>query len=87
MACGLPVVVTDLEGNRECVKEGVNGFVFPKRDFKVLAEKIVYLLREKDIRRKFGVVNRSIAEKEADYETEMSKMEKLYKELIEAYEV
>jgi len=87
MACGLPVVVTDLEGNRECVKEGVNGFVFPKRDFKALAEKIVYLLREKDIRRKFGVVNRSIAEKEADYETEMRKMEKLYKELIEAYEV
>jgi glycosyltransferase involved in cell wall biosynthesis len=87
MACGLPVVVTDLEGNRECVKEGVNGFVFPKRGFKALAEKIVYLLREKDIRRKFGVVNRSIAEKEADYETEMRKMEKLYKELIEAYEV
>ena len=87
MACALPVVVTDLEGNRECVEDGVNGFLFPKGDFRMLAEKIVYLLRDKDIRRKFGVVNRRIVEKEADYEKEMSKMEKLYKNLIEAYRV
>jgi len=87
MACALPVVVTDLEGNKECVEDGVNGFLFPKGDFRMLAEKIVYLLRNKDIRRKFGVVNRRIVEKEADYEKEMSKMEKLYKNLIEAYKL
>ncbi len=87
MACALPVVVTDLEGNRECVEDGVNGFLFPKGDFRMLAEKIVYLLRDKDIRRKFGVVNRRIVEKEADYEKEMSKMKKLYKNLIEAYKL
>jgi len=87
MACGLPVVVTDLEGNRECVEDGVNGFLFPKGDFRMLTEKIVYLLGDKDIRRKFGVVNRRIVEKEADYEKEMSKMEKLYKNLIEAYRI
>lgn len=87
MACALPAVVTDLDGNRECVQDGVNGFLFSRGDFKELAEKIVYLLREKDIRRRFGVANRKIAEKEADYEKEMCKMEKLYKELIEAYKV
>jgi glycosyltransferase involved in cell wall biosynthesis len=87
MACALPVVVTDLDGNRECVKDGVNGALFPRGNFRELAEKIVYLLREKDIRRKFGVANRKIVEKEADYEKEMSKMEKSYKELIEAYNI
>ena len=87
MACALPAVVTDLDGNRECVKDGVNGFLFPRGNFRELAEKIVYLLREKDIKRKFGVVNRKIVEKKADYKKEMSKMEKLYKELIEAYKV
>jgi len=85
MACALPVVVTDLEGNKECIEDGVNGLLFPKKDFTALAEKIIYLLREKGTRRKFGVVNRSIVEKEADYEKEMGKMEKLYKELVEAY--
>lgn len=87
MACALPVVVTDFDGNRECVEDEVNGFLFPKGDFRMLAEKIVYLLRDKHIKRKFGVVNRRIVEKEADYEKEMSKMEKLYKDLIEAYRV
>lgn len=87
MACALPVVVTDLEGNRECVKEGVNGFVFPKRDFKALAEKIVYLLGNEDARREFGSVNKRYTEEEGNYEKEMGKMEKLYKELVEAYRI
>jgi len=87
MACGLPVVVTELEGNMEWIKNGVNGFLFPKRNFKVLAEKILYLLGNEDVRRKFGIVNRKIVEKEGDYEKEMSKMEKLYKDLVEAHKV
>ena len=87
MACEIPVVVTDLEGNRECVKEGVNGFVFPKGDFKALAEKIIYLLRDEDTSRRFGVINRRYVEKEGNYEKEMRKMEKLYRELIEAYKI
>lgn len=87
MANGLPVVVTDIDGNKECVKEGVNGFLFPKGDFKALAEKIVYLLRDENTRRRFGVINRRYVEKEGSYEKEMRKMEKLYKELMEAYKI
>jgi glycosyltransferase involved in cell wall biosynthesis len=87
MACGLPVVVTDLEGNKECVKEGVNGFLFSKGDFKALGEKIIYLLGDEDTRRRFGVISRRYVEKEGSYEKEMRKMEKLYKELMEAYKI
>jgi glycosyltransferase involved in cell wall biosynthesis len=87
MANGLPVVVTDLDGNKECVKEGVNGFLFSKGDFKALAEKIVYLLRDEDTRRRFGAISRRYVEKEGSYEKEMRKMEKLYKELMEAYRI
>jgi len=32
-----------------------------------------------------GVINRRYVEKEANYEKEIGKMEKLYKELVEAY--
>jgi len=87
MACGLPVVVTDLEGNKECVREGVDGFLFSKGDFKALAEKIIYLLRDEDTSRRFGVISRRYVEKEGSYEKEMRKMEKLYKELVEAYRI
>jgi len=87
MANELPVVVTDIDGNKECVKEGVNGFLFSKGDFKALAEKIVYLLGDEDARRRFGVISRRYVEKEGNYEKEMRKMEKLYEELVEAYKI
>jgi len=84
MACELPVVVTDLEGNREWIKNGRNGFLFPQGHFKALAEKVIYLVKNEDTRRKFGIIGRRIVEKEAGYDKEMGKMEKLYKDLIEA---
>jgi glycosyltransferase involved in cell wall biosynthesis len=71
----------------EWVKNGMNGFLFSKGDFKALAEKIIYLLRDEDTRRRFGVINRKYVEKEGNYEKEMTKMEKLYKELVEAYRI
>lgn len=87
MACALPVVGTDLEGNRELMKDGVNGFTFSEGDFEGLAEKILFLLENEDIRKKFGLANRRIAEREGDYEKEMSRMGKLYKELVAGYNV
>jgi hypothetical protein len=53
----------------------------------VLAERIVFLLRNEDVRRKFGSVNTRYVEEEGNYEKEMGKMEKYYKELVEAYKV
>ena len=85
MACGLPIVTTDLEANKECIKNGIGGYLIPKKNYKVLAEKIIYLLGNKDIRKRFGVINRKYVEREGNYEKEMRKMEKLYEELIEVY--
>lgn len=44
MACGLPVLVSDCDGNRELVTDGLDGMVFPRGDEKVLAQKIETLL-------------------------------------------
>jgi glycosyltransferase involved in cell wall biosynthesis len=85
MACALPVVATDLEGNRELMKDGINGLIFSKGDSEGLAKKILLLLEDEATRKKFGLANRRIAEETGDYEKEMSKMEKLYKQLIEGY--
>ncbi|MGQ9460599.1 MAG: glycosyltransferase family 4 protein [Candidatus Bathyarchaeaceae archaeon] len=85
MACGLPVVITDFGDNRKWVEDEVNGFVVPVKDPISLAEKIVYLLKNKDIRTKFGKVNRKIIEERNNYYKEMEKMERIYKELIERH--
>lgn len=42
MACGLPVVASDIKGHRELVEHGVNGFLFDKGN----KEQLAYLLSE-----------------------------------------
>ncbi len=82
MSCGLPVVITDVCDNKEWVEDGKNGFIVPGKDHKALAEKIIYLLRNEDVRRKFGVINRRIIKERNDYYGEMEKMEHVYEVLI-----
>jgi glycosyltransferase involved in cell wall biosynthesis len=86
MACGLPVIVTDVADNRKWVEDEVNGFVIPTKDPKILAEKIIYLLKNEDVRRKFGKVSRKIIEERNNYYREMEKMEDLYKKLVQRHE-
>lgn len=82
MACELPVIVTDFGANAEWVKDGENGFVVPLKDPITLAEKIIILLQDKDLRKKFGKNGRQVIKERLDYNTEMNKMEKIYGELI-----
>jgi glycosyltransferase involved in cell wall biosynthesis len=85
MACGLPVVITDFGDNRKWVEDDVSGFIVPLKDPKALAEKIIYLLKNKDVRMKFGMRNRKIIEERNNYYKEMEKMGNIYIELVERY--
>jgi glycosyltransferase involved in cell wall biosynthesis len=86
MACGLPVVVTDFGDNRKWVKDTVNGFIIPVKDPDVLASRIIYLLRHRAERRKFGKRNRQIISEKNNWEREMGEMERLYLQLTEVSE-
>jgi glycosyltransferase involved in cell wall biosynthesis len=50
LAAGLPVVVSDVGGNRELVVDGSNGFLFPPGDADALAEKIQSLSTDDTLR-------------------------------------
>jgi len=54
MALGVPTVATAIPGNKEWVKNGLNGFVIPVRDVEKLTETIVMLLRNDALRRELG---------------------------------
>lgn len=85
MACRLPVIITDFGDNKKWVENGRNGFIVSPKDPKSLAEKIIYLLENSDIRNEFGLKNSIIIEERNNYYKEMEKMEKLYEKLIERY--
>jgi glycosyltransferase involved in cell wall biosynthesis len=54
MAAGLPVVTTDRGAIAETVIDGVNGFVLDEPDPKDLAERLLRLLSNKDLRRRMS---------------------------------
>jgi glycosyltransferase involved in cell wall biosynthesis len=61
MACGLPCVVTKVEGHDELVKEGENGFLVPKESESTLADAIGRLIVNETLRKKMGRRSREIA--------------------------
>lgn len=81
MACGLPVVVTDVEAILEWVEDGVNGFVVPKRKPAVLAQKIISLIDNQGLRQSFGERNCSIAKERASWDDNAEILEELYHRL------
>ena len=65
-ASALPLVLTDIRGCREVVRDGVEGFLVPVRDPHRLADAIVQLLQEPDLRRRMGAAARARAEERFD---------------------
>lgn len=54
MAAGLPVVATGVGGNKELVDDGVTGFLVRPRDSAVLANGILKLIEDNDLRVRMG---------------------------------
>lgn len=55
MACGAPSVATDCPtGPSEVIENGINGFLVPVEDDKKMAEKILDLLGNEELRKKFS---------------------------------
>jgi len=78
MACSLPVIITDFGDNKEWVENGKNGFLISLKDSNDLAQKIVYLLKNKKIGYNFGEINREMVKEKYNSGKELEKMKKIY---------
>ncbi len=83
MASGLAPVLTDITANRQWVKDEENGFLVPEKDYKVLADRIVRLLKDDQTRNRFGETNRKLVKEKAEHKIQMEKLEKMYQKLSE----
>jgi len=54
MACGLPVIVSNVGCLREYIKEKYNGLLFPKNNSYVLYEKLKFLIENPSLREEIG---------------------------------
>ena len=82
LACELPVVVTDIAANHEWVRNNYNGIFCNKRDSEGIAQAIIKLTSDKNLRIKMKENSLNIARKSADWDINFSKLEKIYKQLL-----
>lgn len=75
LACGTPVVTTDCGAIPEFVVHGENAFVVPQRDSQSLAEAIIRLLEDSDLREKMATNGRCYCQSRFDVKANVKKVE------------
>ncbi|HOO25405.1 MAG TPA: glycosyltransferase family 4 protein [Clostridiales bacterium] len=64
LACGLPVIATDNRGHRELVKNGYNGFLTEKEDYKEAAKRVMEIFCDEAL---YGRLSKNAVESVKDY--------------------
>lgn len=81
-ACGLPMVATDVGGNREAVHQGVTGFLVPPKDSTRLASAMSKLMAlPPSQRRQMGEAARKFVQESYSLESVLSQWEAIYHQL------
>ncbi|MCM3630995.1 glycosyltransferase [Paenibacillus glycanilyticus] len=81
-ACELPMVATDVGGNREVVKEGISGYLARSSDSEQLAEKMISLMSMPTAEREaMGRNGREFVMKHYEMDAIIEKWEALYQQL------
>ena len=82
MACGAPVLATDVGGNRELVVHGETGGLFPVDDIEVLAKELSSLYFDKVKRGSFSINSVARVQREFSIEIMVKKYENFYASLL-----
>lgn len=83
MSAGLPVIATDVGGNPELVKEGINGTLVPAKSPRDLAGAMERLLIHPEVRRELGERGRDLAKTHYSLTGMISQTRRLYREQLQ----
>ncbi|KPK38799.1 MAG: hypothetical protein AMJ78_09490, partial [Omnitrophica WOR_2 bacterium SM23_29] len=82
MATAKPIIITNTGGMPEVVKDGINGFVIPLREFELLAAKIITLLGDKKLRNRLGYTGRQMVESQYTKERVVKDILSVYRRFL-----
>src|SRR5947209_14771336 len=83
MACGRPVIGSDVGGISYTIDDGVSGYLVPPRDPAALAERVGAVIRNADLRRRMGRAGRRRVEREFTWMTTAMRLARLYQTMLE----
>jgi glycosyltransferase involved in cell wall biosynthesis len=87
MASGLPIVASDIQGNKESIEDGKNGFLFETGNKKSLMEKLLILLTDSELHRKMSETCLMRYAEKFSTTTQIEKYLKVYQNLVDSQEL
>jgi glycosyltransferase involved in cell wall biosynthesis len=82
-SCGRPIVTTDMPGCREIVQDGENGILVPPDDGWAVADAIIRLLEDAELRAKMGNQGRNLVQKEFSVERVVERTVEVYRDVLQ----
>lgn len=82
-SCAIPVVVSDVGGLPEVVRNGETGFLVPPMEIDVTAARILKLAGDAELRRRMGTAGRQMVLAEYDWHSTAGRMAELYQSVME----
>jgi glycosyltransferase involved in cell wall biosynthesis len=78
MACGVPVIATNVGGNPEVVEDGVTGILVPANDDAAMTEALLRMYRSPEMRKAMGAAGRVKVVRDFEIRRMVSDYENLY---------
>jgi len=82
MASGKPVVATSVDGAKEAIIDGVNGFLVEPHNIEKFAERVIRLINDQDLAEKMGREGRKMVYPTFDLGYMLKKIENLYRKSL-----
>lgn len=82
MASGLPIISTRVAAIPEVIDDRVNGFLIEPGDYKALAERILILTKDRNLRKKMGKNNIEKIRKNYDFSSMVKNFDELQQKLL-----
>jgi glycosyltransferase involved in cell wall biosynthesis len=82
MATGIPTVVTKVGGNEELVVDSCTGYVLPPGDVQGIAQAVITLAQNEQLRRGMGQASRQRIERDFSFTKRLRRIETFYEKLV-----
>lgn len=82
MACGLPIIASNISGIDEFVTNGYDGLLVPPEDHQVLAEAIMNVISDRNLAAKLGANARKTVETNHNWDTVLGALDSVYEEAL-----
>jgi len=81
MACGKPVILSSVGSHSDLIEDGINGFLVDAKQTKLISQKIILLLKDKNYREKIGNAAKNTVKVNYDWDSFIADLIKLFNKM------